>query len=340
MSAIMFEEVTAVREPNPYLYLLLGSYLDPVGGMDQMTAYACRAAMAFIHRNLDFGAVSANGEMSESLDLYGRWMEDGADIRPAVWVAHADLPAIESVTDRISEFKVRGGVTIDPTYPYIVPGYLAQRIHADVHAEPPVPLGDGRMLCLRREATAGYLLGRSADVWLALHAHGIEPGFKLGGEMNNDIVLAVLLRSDLPSLNPGKAVAHAAHAANQAVHELLELQRPGLFLEASPDVAAWARATPSGFGTTIALDSKFVSLPRLARAMEGVNARTGVVGDERFAWKVDAEIGPLLDQSLHTRAPAPEDRQWTCYRSAAVCAWAFGEKADLAPVLGQFNLHP
>ncbi len=54
--------------------------------------------------------------------------------------------------------------------------------------------------------------------------------------------LYVLMRSDLPSLNPGKAMAHAAHAANQFTFEYGN----------NPNVKRWQQDA-NGFGTTVCL---------------------------------------------------------------------------------------
>jgi peptidyl-tRNA hydrolase len=54
--------------------------------------------------------------------------------------------------------------------------------------------------------------------------------------------LYILMRTDLESMNPGKGMAQAAHAANQFVHEYSKLSEFG----------DWAKQA-EGFGTTIVL---------------------------------------------------------------------------------------
>ena len=59
-----------------------------------------------------------------------------------------------------------------------------------------------------------------------------------------DSRLYILMRTDMASMNPGKGMAQAAHAANAFVHD---------WGESSEYVSGWQKQTPQGFGTTITL---------------------------------------------------------------------------------------
>jgi len=65
-----------------------------------------------------------------------------------------------------------------------------------------------------------------------------------------DPVLYILMRSDMASLNPGKAMAQAAHAANQMVYEAFSGKANSKTISA---VEKWQKQA-NGFGTTIVLD--------------------------------------------------------------------------------------
>lgn len=125
--------------------------------------------------------------------------------------------------------------------------------------------------------------------------------------------LYVLMRTDLASMNPGKAVAQGAHAANQCAHELL--------LSGDDDqldlLGEWEDQTGHGFGTTITLgvsEAQMRSAVLVARAL-GLHAR--VIHDPTY---------PLIDgETLHL---LPLD----------TCAFVFGRPADCAPVIGNFSL--
>jgi peptidyl-tRNA hydrolase len=59
-------------------------------------------------------------------------------------------------------------------------------------------------------------------------------------------VLYILMRTDMDSLNPGKGMAQAAHAANAFVDSLGE--NPG---DHTPGYHFWSTETDQGFGTTL-----------------------------------------------------------------------------------------
>lgn len=72
-----------------------------------------------------------------------------------------------------------------------------------------------------------------------------------------DTRLYILMRSDMVSMNPGKGMAQAAHAANAFIHNVDETMRKfetTVWSEQAAFVRHWQRQTPQGFGTTITLE--------------------------------------------------------------------------------------
>ena len=64
-------------------------------------------------------------------------------------------------------------------------------------------------------------------------------------------VLYILMRTDMQSMNPGKAMAQAAHAANAAVAYANSIDDEGVkYL-----LSEWQNSTRQSFGTTIVLDA-------------------------------------------------------------------------------------
>lgn len=70
-----------------------------------------------------------------------------------------------------------------------------------------------------------------------------------------DSRLYILMRDDMTSMNAGKAMAQAAHAANAFVHDMEEATRKdnSQLTQHTNHWRAWQRQTPQGFGTTITL---------------------------------------------------------------------------------------
>ena len=133
-------------------------------------------------------------------------------------------------------------------------------------------------------------------------------------------VLYILMRSDMDSLNPGKACSQSAHAANQFVFNLVE--RPGTNTPADQVIKMdlferWREATGQGFGTTVTLDVTGDMLPKVVLFARTAGFEAAVTHDPTY---------PLKDGStLHV---FPLD----------TCGYIFGEKAELEPLLRQFNL--
>ncbi|WP_208734656.1 peptidyl-tRNA hydrolase, partial [Corallococcus praedator] len=103
----------------------------------------------------------------------------------------------------------------------------------------------------------------------------------------DDVYLYLLMRfSDLDSMNPGKAVAQGAHAANQMVHTInRENQTHMRWLD------LWQGSTPGGFGTTITLDVPGTRLNLVTEWAKTLTLHAGVTHDPTY---------PLLDgPTLH-----------------------------------------
>ena len=124
-----------------------------------------------------------------------------------------------------------------------------------------------------------------------------------------DLRLYILMRTDLVSMNPGKAVAQGAHAANQFVEEH----------QTNDFYKRWAASTPGGFGTTITLGVDAKQMYTAVHVARALNLLSGVVHDPTY---------PLIDGDVLHLLPLD------------TCAYIFGEKDAVQPVVGNFNLMP
>ncbi len=133
-------------------------------------------------------------------------------------------------------------------------------------------------------------------------------------EQRPEMVLYILMRTDLDSLNPGKAMAQANHAFGALKAMIRRIGR-------HQDYIAWQETTTQDFGTVIVLggDEGGIqgALDRIARYRSPVVA--GWVHDPTYPVQ-DGEVTHLI----------PLD----------TCAFVFGTKAECADVCGQFELHP
>lgn len=161
--------------------------------------------------------------------------------------------------------------------------------------------------------------------------------------MEKELYAYCLVRTDLPSLGAGKAVAHAMHAGNQLTwREVVVPMREGK--EVNPDVIAWHEMA-NGFGTAIALGDKnqldIVTINAVVDAAKKLGFVADHVVDPTYPYLVDREIVKLLDPSIHTMPPVPgPNGHMVCFRKEVSCAYVFGEKEPLKVLLRSFGLYP
>ncbi len=128
--------------------------------------------------------------------------------------------------------------------------------------------------------------------------------------------LYILMRTDMESMNPGKAVAQGSHATAQFI---ADIDRRTVHDEDLAMLFNIWQAQGEDFGTTICLGVTGWQLEKLVEFATDANIMAGVTNDPGY---------PLKDGStLHL---LPLD----------TCGYMFGEKDALSILLGQFGLHP
>lgn len=158
-----------------------------------------------------------------------------------------------------------------------------------------------------------------------------------------DLYAYTLVRTDLPSLGAGKAIAHAMHAGNQMTwREVVEPLQRGE--EPNQDVMEWHQMA-NGFGTTIALGNgnelPLSTVRAVVEAARQLGFVADVVVDPTYPYLVDKEIVPLMNPEVHTMAPVPGPKDFmVCFREEVTTAYVFGDKAELGVLLGRFGLYP
>ena len=132
-------------------------------------------------------------------------------------------------------------------------------------------------------------------------------------------VLYILMRTDMDSMNPGKAMAQASHASNAFVSNA----EPGYNIDEEL-FNAWQQSTPQGFGTVLVL---------------GVNEaqmRTAVEVAESFG------VDKFPCDIIHDPTYPLQDGDTTHFIPVDTCGYIFGDQDDtvLQSIVGNFELHP
>ena len=131
-------------------------------------------------------------------------------------------------------------------------------------------------------------------------------------------VLYILMRTDLNSMNPGKAMAQASHAGSVFVSNA----EPGYNVDEEL-FNAWQESTTQGFGTVLVL---------------GVNEaqmRTAVEVAESFG------VDKFPCDIIHDPTYPLQDGDTTHFIPVDTCGYIFGDKDDpvLQSIIGNFELH-
>ena len=128
-------------------------------------------------------------------------------------------------------------------------------------------------------------------------------------------LLYILMRNDMDSMNPGKAMAQASHASNQFV-ATMEGEAYLLPKDAHDIYNEWLQC--DGFGTVLVLEVTEAQMRTSVAVADALDLVSGIVHDPTY---------PLRDgDSTHF---IPVD----------TCAFVFGNKEDCTPVVGNFELH-
>jgi hypothetical protein len=146
-------------------------------------------------------------------------------------------------------------------------------------------------------------------------------------------VLYLLMRNDIPSMNPGKLAAQAAHVANQFVHDLRD---PLKYKNRMAAYSSWVG--DRGFGTTLTLGaSKKQLVERFQRFQYGTGGDEtwmyGRVFDPTYPCYISREVAEYLYQQMPDYVIVG-DSGGTLLRREMVGVYLFGDKED--PQVQQF----
>lgn len=127
--------------------------------------------------------------------------------------------------------------------------------------------------------------------------------------------LYILMRTDLTSMNAGKAVAQGTHAANQCVFEISSRGDAAL----KERLAEWEGQTGHGFGTCITLGVNEAQMRTAVQVAQALGLHANICHDPTY---------PLVDgETVHL---IPLD----------TCGFVFGDPDLCKLVLDRFQLMP
>lgn len=107
-------------------------------------------------------------------------------------------------------------------------------------------------------------------------------------------VLYILMRNDITSMNPGKAMAQASHASNAFVHQTDAyiqsfVERKARIEELNKYFHEWQNETGYGFGTVLVLEGRMTEFKPLISTFKALDYMADVIVDPTYPI-VDGEI--------------------------------------------------
>lgn len=144
--------------------------------------------------------------------------------------------------------------------------------------------------------------------------------------------LYILIRTDLPSMTPGRAMAQAAHASNQFIHEYGNRSA----------VKSWQKDA-NGFGTTICLAATKSIIEDVVEKAKLRMHHAGLVYDPTYKFDVPSELAPLiLVNALTAPTITKDDGSCIMFRNELTCGYLFISNDSPAReiLVGSLALHP
>jgi len=134
-------------------------------------------------------------------------------------------------------------------------------------------------------------------------------------KLTRELRLYILMRTDLDSLNPGKAMAQANHAFGALKKRI----RSNIVRQ--PDYLSWQEQTAQDFGTCIVLGGTEGGIQKCL--------------DDIYRLKLPVVAGWVHDPSYPVK-----DGEVTHLIPLNTCAFVFGSKEECEDACGWFGLHP
>ena len=142
---------------------------------------------------------------------------------------------------------------------------------------------------------------------------------------NKDYILYILIRDDLPSLNPGKAMAQSIHAGHLFTRDFT----------GTKSYKEWAG--DRGFGTTVTLSANKETIDRVRKGA----LYSGWVVDPTYPLIAPADVMVFIDPSKLScgHAFTRDGRSVILCRKEHTCAYLFGERSVVGPLVSDIPMY-
>ena len=157
--------------------------------------------------------------------------------------------------------------------------------------------------------------------------------------MEKDFAVYVLVRNDLPSMNPGKAMAQVHHAG---VQMMVFGQRYNSTL--IKEYINRGAEQGSDFNTTIVLSASLAQVNTLINFARDnmIGIPCGTVLDPSYPFFVDPELAPFVEKDPQVKRIGQSGNKVLFVRPEITCGWILMDRNDMAmrSLVEAMPLHP
>ena len=157
--------------------------------------------------------------------------------------------------------------------------------------------------------------------------------------MDKDLAVYVLVRNDLPSMNPGKMAAQVHHAG---VQMMVYLQRWKSSL-VEEYINAGIENGAKDFNTTLVLSASLTQIQNAVGIAEKiVGVPCSIVEDPSYPFFVDPELAPFVAKDTGVTRVGPAGNRELFVRPEITCGWILLDRNDpvMRSIVGAMPLHP
>ena len=160
-----------IQDPT-VCYLMMRTDL-PSLGRGKAQAHAMHAGNQLTYQ-LCVAPLRNGSEIDPHVD---NWHEEGTGFGTTLSIGGdgvIDLQTLHAVTQAVRDCGHLSGIVVDQTYPYQVDDEIHRLLDPSIHTLPP-RRGRTGWTCFRQETTAGWVLGRKAELAVIMGRFGLTP---------------------------------------------------------------------------------------------------------------------------------------------------------------------
>jgi peptidyl-tRNA hydrolase len=157
--------------------------------------------------------------------------------------------------------------------------------------------------------------------------------------MDRDLAVYVLVRNDLPSMNPGKAMAQVHHAGVQLVNKYLNGYDSPLVKEY---IETGKTQGADNFNTTLVLSATLKQIENVLSIGRLLHAVCDTVLDPSYPFFVEPELVPFVEKDTTVSRVGPVGDNELFVRPEVTCGWILMDRNNpiMRSLVGAMPLHP